>query len=53
MSPSNLTPICDPNNDDSQAEDPAILPADVGLAEQALSPSPKHRQKHFIEMWSS
>ncbi|XP_009887255.1 PREDICTED: transcription initiation factor TFIID subunit 4-like [Charadrius vociferus] len=51
MAPSNLTPICDPDNDDSQAKDPALSPADaVGLAEQAIPPSPKQRQQHFIEI---
>jgi len=49
MSLSNLTPICDPDKDDSQAKDRIALPVDVGLAEQALPPSPKHRQKHFTE----
>lgn len=52
MASSNLTPICDPDNDDSQAKDPALAPVDVvGLAEQALPPSPK--QKHFMEMSSN
>lgn len=53
MSWNNLTPICDPEDDDSQDKDTAILPADAVLAEQALPPSPRYRQKHFIQMSGS
>lgn len=53
MARGSSTPICDPDNDSSQAKGLGVSPADAGLAEQALPPSPKHRQNHFIETRSS
>lgn len=50
MSSSNLTPICDPDNHNSQAKDPVILPADAVLAEQAFPLAPKDGQKHLFKM---